>query len=182
MQYNRTVTLKNGKPCRLFGGKAENAADVLAVFTATHAQTDYLLTYPEENTMTVADEAEFLAKSAASDTDIEICAEVDGKIVGTAGINALSSREKLRHRAEFGVAVDCAFWGMGIGRVLTLACIECAKQAGYAQLELDVVAENTAALALYKSVGFVEYGRNPRGFRSRTAGWQELVLMRMELQ
>ena len=38
-----------------------------------------------------------------------------------------------------------------------------------------------AALALYKSVGFVEYGRNPKGFRSRTAGWQELVLMRLEL-
>jgi hypothetical protein len=30
-------------------------------------------------------------------------------------------------------------------------------------------------------VGFVEYGRNPKGFRSRTTGWQELVLMRLEL-
>jgi RimJ/RimL family protein N-acetyltransferase len=53
--------------------------------------------------------------------------------------------------------------------------------AGYSQLELEVVAENRAALALYKSVGFEEYGRNPRGFRSRTGGWQELVLMRLEL-
>ena len=53
--------------------------------------------------------------------------------------------------------------------------------AGYTQLELEVVAENRAALALYKSVGFEEYGRNPKGFRSRTGGWQELVLMRLEL-
>ena len=29
--------------------------------------------------------------------------------------------------------------------------------------------------------GFVEYGRNPKGFRSRLTGWQELVLMRLEL-
>ncbi len=43
------------------------------------------------------------------------------------------------------------------------------------------IAENQTALALYKSVGFVEYGRNPRGFRSRFSGWQELVLMRQEL-
>ena len=64
---------------------------------------------------------------------------------------------------------------------MTLACIACAKEAGYAQLELEAVAENAAALALYRSVGFVEYGRNPRGFRSRLTGWQELVLMRLEL-
>ena len=30
-------------------------------------------------------------------------------------------------------------------------------------------------------MGFTEYGRNPRGFRSRTAGWQPLSLMRLEL-
>ena len=64
---------------------------------------------------------------------------------------------------------------------MTEACIACAKMAGYTQLELEVVAENGAALSLYKSVGFEEYGRNPKGFRSRTSGWQEVVLMRLEL-
>ena len=29
--------------------------------------------------------------------------------------------------------------------------------------------------------GTVEYGRNPKGFRSQFSGWQELVLMRLEL-
>ena len=64
---------------------------------------------------------------------------------------------------------------------ITLACIQCAKQAGYAQLELDVVAENTRAIALYQKEGFVEYGRNPDGFRSRTSGAQELVYMLRKL-
>ena len=77
--------------------------------------------------------------------------------------------------------MDRAYWGLGVGRALTKACIECARAAGYVQLELEAVAENKAALALYKSVGFVEYGRNPKGFRSRSTGWQELVLMRLEL-
>ena len=66
--------------------------------------------------------------------------------------------------------------------ILTEACIECAKAAGYAQLELEIVAENTTAISLYRSVGFTEYGQNPKGFRSRLSGWQELVLMRLELQ
>ena len=102
--------------------------------------------------------------------------------MGTAGIEAVGRKYKVRHRAEFGISVDKACWGLGIGRALTEACIECAKSAGYAQLELEVVAENTTAISLYRSVGFTEYGRNPRGFRSRVTGWQELVLMRLELQ
>lgn len=62
------------------------------------------------------------------------------------------------------------------------ACIESARAAGYTQLELSAVAENGRALALYEKAGFVEYGRNPRGFRSRLTGqYQELVYMRLEL-
>ena len=49
-------------------------------------------------------------------------------------------------------------------------------------MELEVVAENRAALSLYESVGFVEYGRNPKGFRSRYTGWQEVVLMRLDME
>ena len=64
---------------------------------------------------------------------------------------------------------------------MTEACIRCAREAGYTQLELTVVADNERAVALYEKAGFVEYGRNPRGFRSRTAGFQELVFMRLEL-
>ena len=38
------------------------------------------------------------------------------------------------------------------------------------------------AVALYQSLGFVEYGLNPRGFNSRTTGYQELIDMRLELE
>ena len=49
-------------------------------------------------------------------------------------------------------------------------------------MELEAVAENESALKLYESVGFVEYGRNPKGFRSRVSGWQPLVLMLLDLE
>ena len=181
MKYNETIELKDGRSCILRNGDAADGAEVLAVFNQTHAETDYLLTYPDESSMTEAQESAYLAEAAASPNAIEICAIVDGKVVGTAGISPVGSAEKLRHRAEFGIGILKDHWGLGIGKALLAACLACAQQAGYAQLELDVVAENAAAIALYKKLGFVEYGRNPRGFRSRTAGWQELVLMRKEL-
>ena len=132
-------------------------------------------------TFTVEQEAKYLQAKTASSSEIELVAEVDGRIVGQAGIEALGRADKVKHRADFGISIDEAYWGLGIGRALTRACTELARQAGYLQLELQAVADNARALALSESEGFVEYGRNPRGFRSRYAGWQELVYMRLEL-
>ena len=181
MKYNRTVTLKNGCECCIRNADAGDAAEALRNFLLTHGETDNLLSYPDESSMTVDDERNYLQQATDSQNAVELCAIIDGKLVGTAGIEPVGGREKLRHRAEFGVGIEKAYWGLGIGRALTAACIACAKAAGYAQLELQVVADNAAAVSLYESMGFTEYGRNPRGFRSRTAGWQTLVLMRLEL-
>ena len=182
MEYNSTVILKDGRACILRNGTASDGQALLDVFNLTHEQTDYLLTYPGEHSYTAQQEADFLKEKTDSTDEIELLAELDGVIVGTAGIGCVGRREKTRHRAEFGISVDKAYWGLGIGRALTEACIECAKKAGYAQLELEVVAENRSAIGLYESEGFVEYGRNPKGFRSRLTGWQEVVLMRLETE
>ena len=74
-----------------------------------------------------------------------------------------------------------AYWGLGIGRALLTACIDCARKAGYEQLELNVVAENSRAIAMYETVGFMEFARNPRGLKSRLSGYQELVYRRLEV-
>ena len=87
----------------------------------------------------------------------------------------------MRHRADFGISILKEYWGLGLGRALASACIQCAKDAGYVQLELTAVAENERALSLYRALGFVEFGRNPRGFNSRISGYQELVYMLLSL-
>ena len=181
MEYRETIILKDGRSCVLRNGTAADARGVLDNFIRNHAQTDFLTTYPDEVTFTVEQEGKYLQAKADSPNEAELVAEVDGKIVGLAGIEPQGTADKMKHRADFGISIDRDYWGLGMGRALTRACIALAKQAGYKQLELQAVAENEHALALYKSEGFVEYGRNPRGFRSRQTGWQELVLMRMEL-
>lgn len=181
MKYRETVTLKDGRSCLLRNGTEQDGAALLEIFLLTHGQTDYLLSYPDESTMTAEQEAQFLKEKTESANEIEILAELDGRVVGSAGVSCVGAAEKTRHRAEFGISVDKACWGLGIGRALTEASIACARAAGYAQLELAAVAGNLSAIRLYESVGFVEYGRNPRAFRSRLSGWQELVLMRLEL-
>ena len=181
MKYNKTITLKDGRKCTLRNGEEKDGQVVLANFILTHEQTDYLLSYPDENTMTAEQESRFLQEKADSDNGIEILAEVEGAVAGLAGFGAVGSKEKLRHRADFGISVDRQYWKLGIGTALMNACIECARKAGYEQIELSVVAENEPAIAMYRKAGFVEFGRNPKGFKSRFTGYQEVVYMRMEL-
>ena len=182
MTYNKKITLKNGEICTLRNGTERDGEQVLEVFNLTHAETDFMLTYPDENSFTAAQESDFLKEKTESKNEIEIVAEINGKIVGTAGIDAVGGKFKISHRADFGIAILKEYCGLGIGSALTNACIECARAAGFLQLELNVVAENKAAVSLYKKLGFCEYGRNPLGFRSRISGMQELVLMRLELE
>ena len=165
----------------LRNGVASDGSAVFENFNRTHAETDFLLSYPDENSFDSEKEGQFLEQKTASTHEIELIAFVDGKVAGTAGIEAVGTKDKVRHRAEFGISVLKEYWGLGIGRALLEACIKCAKEAGYAQLELTVVAENARAIALYQKAGFVEYGRNPRGFHSRINGYQEVVYMLLKL-
>lgn len=181
MKYHQELILKNGQTAVLRNADAADGSAVLEVFNLAHGETDFLLSYPDENSFDAEAERKYLQEKTESENEIEIAAFVDGKIAGTAGIDAIGSQYKLRHRADFGVNVLKEYWGIGLGRALTEACIACAKAAGYLQLELSVVADNENAIALYRKLGFVEYGRNPRGFNSRISGFQELVYMRLEL-
>lgn len=181
MEYYKKITMKNGQEALLRNGTAADAAAVLDCFLRTHAETDFLLSYPDEVTFTIEQEADFLQSRSDSPDAIEIVAEVDGKIVGTAGIGPAGSCYKVKHRAGFGISVLKDYWGCGLGRALTDACIECARKAGYTQLELDVSGDNAKAIAMYESAGFREFGRNPKGFRSRESGFKELISMFLEL-
>ena len=181
MEYHQIVKLKDGSECVLRNGTEQDSKAVLDVFVLTHEQTDYLLTYPDENALSAEQEAAFLKARHESGNEITILAEVNGTVVGLAGIGAIGKQEKIRHRADLGVSVDARYWHLGIGKALLGACIACAGNAGYDQLELTVVADNRVAIALYEKAGFTEFGRNPRGFKSRKGTYQEVVSMRLEL-
>ena len=179
MRYAKTVLLAGGQELLVRNAVASDARALRDTMRRAHAQTDYLLSYPDEQSVDDEQEARSLEETERSGNEVELVAIIDGRIVGSAGVSAVRSRRKVAHRARFGISILKEYWGMGIGRVLMEASINCARQAGYTQLE--VVADNQRALSLYRRAGFEEYGRNPRGYRSASVGYQELVYMRLEL-
>jgi len=85
-------------------------------------------------------------------------AEVDGQIVGTAGLHVGDRRR--RHTASIGMGVHDQFQGRGIGRKLLEALLDVADNyLGLVRVELEVMPDNERAIHLYESVGFEHEGR-----------------------
>lgn len=81
-----------------------------------------------------------------------------------------------RHVASLAIAVAADERGHGIGRRLMETAIDWAKEAGVEKIVLSVYPHNEAAIALYRSFGFVEEGRLARQSR-KAYGYEDEILM-----
>jgi GNAT superfamily N-acetyltransferase len=78
---------------------------------------------------------------------------------GIAGFGGLAPQE--RGRVELcKLHVDARWQRRGIGRLLATGLICHARMAGFSEIELHVTATQTAAIALYRLLGFRETRRN----------------------
>lgn len=177
MRYYRKIRTKTGKTCILRTPAAKDAEEILAHMRLTSGETDYMLRYPDEITLSVKDERALLERMAASPNEIMIAGEIDGKLVANAGFSPVLPCEKARHRADFGISVQRAYWGQGIGSAILEGILDSARQAGYRQIELDVVSGNERGAALYRKFGFRTYGTLERACLLRDGSWQTLYLM-----
>lgn len=103
-----------------------------------------------------------------------IVAERNGNIVGQ--ITLFPSDDI----AEFGMFVDAGERGRGLGRRLLDAGELLARERGFPSLELEVYAHNDAAMALYRSAGFEEFGDRYPELRSSGEAY-EVVRMRKSI-
>ena len=68
-------------------------------------------------------------------------------------------QEGFRHAGTLGMALLPAFRDRGLGRQLLQATVQAAHGAGLSRIELQLLASNKRALALYERSGFVHEGR-----------------------
>jgi len=177
------VLLKNGQECilRSPGGGAD-AEVVLSHLRRTSGETDYLVRYPEEVTLTVEEEEAFLERYRTDPRSVMIVALVDGKIIASAGLSCVMDVMKYRHRAEFGLSVQKDYWNLGIGTRLIGALLQFAEAAGYEQVELEVVSSNEQAVRLYRKFGFEIYGTRERTSKLKNGTFSSDHLMALNFE
>lgn len=92
-----------------------------------------------------------------------LVAECDGEICGYVGSYHAAGEGYITNVAVYGKMRRC-----GVGRALICALKEKAIEKAFSFLTLEVRVGNTAAIALYESLGFENLGRRPRFYSNPT--------------
>lgn len=117
-----------------------------------------------EGTLQIPDAAlatrlEFLQR--VEPQDCKLVAVAGGQIVGSAGLHTVQTSLRRRHVRMLGIGLAPEWQGRGLGRRMITRLLDWADNwAGVLRVELHVHADNPRAIALYRSLGFVEEGRH----------------------
>jgi ribosomal protein S18 acetylase RimI-like enzyme len=89
-------------------------------------------------------------------------------------------RAVFAHRGVLGMGVVPEYRGRGVGRALVEAALAAARRSGLARIDLEVRADNAAAIGLYRAVGFAVEGVKRDALRLGGARF-DLVAMALHL-
>lgn len=115
--------------------------------------------------ISLKDERTFLnesLKKIKEKNGLLLLVESGGEIIGVSDVRM--QPRIASHVGTFGISIAKNFRGKGIGKKLIQVVMEeCKKLNGIKILELECFANNPVAPNLYRSCGFKEYGRLPKG-------------------
>lgn len=131
--------------------RAEDAAALQALYAQPHAYRDTLqLPWPSEQL--------WQQKVLPAEHSYSLVACREERIVGQISLKVMTGARR-RHVATIGMAVDCQSLRQGVGDALLVAALELAERwIAVRRVELEVFADNAAAIALYRKHGFEEEG------------------------
>jgi GNAT superfamily N-acetyltransferase len=104
-------------------------------------------------------------------------ADEDGRVIGMYKLIP-NQAGRGSHVANASFMVDPDAQGRGAGRALGEHCLEEARRQGYDAMQFNfVVSTNTAAINLWKTLGFAIVGTLPRAFRHASLGDVDAYVM-----
>ncbi|HEX2543943.1 MAG TPA: GNAT family N-acetyltransferase [Ramlibacter sp.] len=107
----------------------------------------------------------------------KLVAVCGGEVVGMAGLHPVHPGLRRSHVRILGIVIAPAWQGRGIGRQLLQRLLAWADDwANVLRVELNVHADNDRAIALYRSMGFVEEGRH-RGYVLKAGQYVDALTM-----
>jgi RimJ/RimL family protein N-acetyltransferase len=176
-----TSTLKNGKYITIREAEEADAVALLATKKAYFAESDYLLTTPEEFTATV-EENRLWIRSFAGPNDLLLLAIHEDQIIGNIDV-AAGQFSRISHTALVAMALLKNWRNLGLGNLLLETAIDWAKQnEKLERLWLKVNSANHAALKLYQKNGFTEEGRQKGFFKISENNYADNILMMLSVK
>lgn len=134
--------------------EADDCDAVYEMFTASTVYSGTLqLPYPSR---------EYWRKRLSENTEstYNLVGIIEGRIVGMVSVHTFPNRPRRRHAGAIGISVHDDWQGKGVGKELMRAIVDLADNwLNLTRLELEVYADNEAAIRLYERFGFEVEGR-----------------------
>lgn len=181
MIYPEKNIIQNDFTLTLRSARKEDAADLLAYLKQTAGETPYLIREPEEITISLEQEAAFLEQKEQNPGSLMLLAFVNGHHAGNCSVRPIGDGLRYRHRCSISIALYLKYCGKGMGETMLREVLAAAKEMGYEQAELEVVASNRRAKGLYEKLGFVTYGRFPDNMKYKDGTYEDCEWMMRKL-
>lgn len=133
--------------------REDDAEQFLQMRKQVITESPFMLREPDEWNLTVEDVRENILAHLAHGNQAVFVAEDDGKLVGFLSAEGSNFR-RIRHTVYIVVGILQAYTGRGIGTQLFIELERWARQKQMTRLELTVMVNNPAGIALYKKRGF----------------------------
>jgi putative acetyltransferase len=141
--------------------EAEDCAGIAEMFESSKVYSGTLqVPYPSR---------EYWRRRITEDPEVSyyLLAVVDERVVGMVNIDTFPNRPRRKHAGAIGISVHEEWQGKGVGSALMRAILDLADNwLNLTRLELEVYADNEAAIHLYERFGFeVEGTMRQHAFR-----------------
>lgn len=176
-----TVKDKNGKDIELRNAEVQDAEALIEYLKVTNSETPYLICEPGEITLSLEQEKAIITGKEKAERELLLLAFEDGRHIGNVSLMSVGTSMRYRHRCSIAIALYKEYCGRGIGRLMLETVLDVAKNNGYTQAELEVVTENSGAVHLYESLGFVKCGQLPNSMRYKDGSTVDSFIMVKEL-
>ncbi len=172
-KLGRTVVFRNAR--------LEDSEDLIKYLKITSAETPYLIREHEEITITEENEKQFIQAKIDSEKELMLAAFIDGKHIGNCSLMSIAPYKRYSHRCDVAIALYKEYCGCGIGKAMLQIVLDVAKSVGYEQAELEVMAENQDAIAMYEKLGFEKYGTFPDNMKYSDGSYMDAYWMMKKL-
>lgn len=172
---------KTGQEVILRNAVPEDAQSLINFLKITTAETPYLIREPDEVRLSPEQEQNFIRQMLEADRELLLVATMDGKHIGNCSLRGIGGYQRYRHRCDVAIALYQEYCKRGIGRMMLEAVLETAKELGYEQAELEVIADNKNAIALYEKLGFKQYGHFPDNMKYKNGTYADAYWMMKKL-
>lgn len=156
---------KLGREVVLRNAEVSDAQALIDYLKITTGETPFLIREPEEVTITLEQETRFIESKIEAERELMLVATIDGKHIGNCSLMSLAPYKRYAHRCDVAIALYQEYCGCGIGKAMMQTVLDVAKNLGYEQAELEVIADNKNAIAMYESLGFKKYGTFPNNMK-----------------